>query len=169
MDITLRLWEKHDAKRVYELVNNEKIVRNLRDYIPFPYTLEDAHAFIKDCLAKDPSQAIIRCVCVNGEAAGSIGVLRFSDVYRRSAEIGYWIGEPYWGKGAATASVKIICGEVFLSTDIVRIEAGVFSWNAASMRVLEKSGFSFEGILRRSVYKNNTFGDQHVYALIRDH
>lgn len=105
---------------------------------------------------------------VDGEAAGSIGLFLGSDVYRRSAELGYWLGEPFWGRGIMTAAVETMCREGFAAWDIVRIHAEAFARNAASRRVLEKAGFALEGTLRRSVYKNGEMLDSCIYALVRE-
>jgi len=91
-----------------------------------------------------------------------------SDVYRRSAELGYWLGEPFWGRGIMTAAVETMCREGFAAWDIVRIHAEAFARNAASRRVLEKAGFALEGTLRRSVYKNGEMLDSCIYALVRE-
>ena len=99
---------------------------------------------------------------------GGITVSRGQDVYRRSAEIGYWVTPAYWGRGIITEAVRRICGETFEKTDIVRIYAEVFAPNAASLRVLEKCGFVREGIKRRSVFKNGEFCDSIVMALIKE-
>ena len=102
------------------------------------------------------------------EAVGSIGLFLGSDVYRRSAELGYWLGEPFWGRGIMTAAVETMCREGFAAWGIVRIHAEPFARNAASRRVLEKAGFALEGTLRRSVYKNGEMLDSCIYALVRE-
>ena len=105
---------------------------------------------------------------VNGEAVGSITVMLNDDVYCKSAELGYWLGEPFWGRGIMTAAVETMCREGFAAWDIVRIHAEAFARNAASRRVLEKAGFALEGTLRRSVYKNGEMLDSCIYALVRE-
>ena len=101
-------------------------------------------------------------------AAGGISVTAGSDVYRRDGELGYWLGEPFWGRGIMTGAVRQICREAFGRLDIVRIHAAVYARNGASCRVLEKAGFTREGILRQSVYKNGEVLDACLYALLRE-
>ena len=105
---------------------------------------------------------------VDGEAVGSISLTLGSDVYRRSAELGYWLGKPFWGRGIMTAAVTAMCRDGFGTWDIVRIHAEPFARNAASRRVLEKAGFTLEGTLRQSVYKNGEMLDSCIYALLRE-
>lgn len=168
MEITMRQWMKSDSARMTELANNEKVARNLRDGFPYPYAHRDAVDYIKACLKIDRANTRVYAICVDGEPAGSIGVFRKSDVYRRSGEIGYWLGEPYWGKGIMTQCVETICREVFAETDIVRIMAEVFATNPASVRVLEKAGFLREGRQQKSVWKNGAFSDTIMMALVKE-
>ena len=120
-------------------------------------------------LASDEARAITgQAIVVDGEAVGSISLTLGSDVYRRSAELGYWLGEPFWGRGIMTAVVTAMCREGFGTWDIVRIHAEPFARNAASRRVLEKAGFTLEGTLRQSVYKNGEMLDSCIYALLRE-
>lgn len=167
MDFLLRPWCREDAANVTRYANNEKIARNLRDVFPHPYTLADAQSFVNSCMEGDETKQICRTIAVNGCAAGSIALLRGSDIYRRSAELGYWLAEDYWGKGIMTRAVRQICREGFAQwPDVVRIYAEPFAYNAGSRRVLEKAGFSLEGVLRRSVFKGGEVGDSCIYALL---
>lgn len=167
MDFTLRPWRPADAADIAPLADNPRVAANLRDGFPSPYTLADAEAYVAACMAGDEASALTRAIVVAGRAVGSIGVFRQADVYRRSAELGYWLGEPYWGQGIMTATVRAICREAFDRYDIVRIYAKPFAHNSASCRVLEKAGFTLEGTLRRSICKNGEIGDSCVYALLR--
>ena len=141
---------------------------NLRDVFPCPYAPQDAATFVESCIRQEGRGQMCRAIEVDGEAAGSIGLFLGSDVYRRSAELGYWLGEPFWGRGIMTAAVETMCREGFAAWDIVRIHAEAFARNAASRRVLEKAGFALEGTLRRSVYKNGEMLDSCIYALVRE-
>ena len=107
-----------------------------------------------------------RAIEVDGEAAGSIGLFLGSDVYRRSAELGYWLGEPFWRKGIMTKAVQLMCEEAFRRYKLVRIYAEPFSTNLASRGVLEKAGFELEGIKRKSIFKNGCIQDSYLYAVI---
>src|SRR5947209_2302263 len=104
---------------------------------------------------------------VGGEAVGGIGVELGRDVFYRSAEIGYWLGEPYWGRGIATEALRAITECAFMTFDLCRLQAGVFEWNPASMRVLEKAGFTLEARHRKNVTKDGETIDRVVYALVR--
>ena len=81
--------------------------------------------------------------------------------------MGYYIGEPYWGKGMGTSAVQQVCRYIFEHTDIIRIFAEPFAQNTASCRVLEKAGFQLEGILYSNAVKNGKVLDMKMYALLR--
>lgn len=167
MDILLRPWRETDAAACAALADDEGVAANLRDVFPYPYTEQDAHDFIALCLAADPGKALYCAVEVDGAFAGSISLTRGGDIARKSAELGYWFGRPFWGKGVATAAVRQMCAQGFGTWDIVRIFAEPFSCNRASCRVLEKDGFAHEGTKRLSVYKRGALLDSELYALIK--
>lgn len=164
--VLLRPWRAEDADQIWELANDKDVAKNLRNLFPHPYTLADAQSYIADCLVLS-DRRITLCMETEGRPAGSIGVFLLNDVYEKSAEIGYWLGRPYWGRGIATAAVRQICTLAFEAFDLARIHAEVFSSNPASCRVLEKAGFVHEGIKRNSVYKYGVLLDSHIYALLR--
>lgn len=137
----------------------------MRDAFPHPYTEADAEAFIAGASS---GRNWAYAIEVDGEAAGGIGIHRREDVERYSAEIGYWLGEAFWGRGIATAAVQTLSQYILRNTEIFRIYAHVYAWNPASMRVLEKAGFEREAILRRSVVKDGVVLDRALYALTRD-
>ena len=167
-DFTLRPWRREDDASIARYADNEKIAANLRDIFPWPYSRQDAADFVAGCVRNEGRGQLCRAIVVDGEAAGSIGLFLGHDVYRRSAELGYWLAEPLWGRGIMTAAVTAMCREGFAAWDIVRIHAEPFARNAASRRVLEKAGFTLEGTLRRSVYKNGEMLDSCIYALVRE-
>ena len=168
MDVMLRPWRPEDAPSIARHADDPQVAANLRDIFPSPYHLPDARAFIQSCMAADEGQAIFRAISVDGQAVGGIALTRGADVYRRSAELGYWLGRDYWGQGIMTAAVRRICREAFAVWDILRIQAEVFAPNAGSRRVLEKAGFTLEGTKRRGVYKNGQVLDACVYALLKE-
>ncbi len=168
MQITLRRWRIEDAPDVARYANNEKIARNLRDVFPYPYSLCDAETYIADCIAAGDAGRLCRAIEAGGRAVGSIGVFVGSDVYSKSAELGYWLAEEYWGRGIMTQAVREICAEAFNRFEIVRIYAEPFARNAGSRRVLEKAGFTIEGVMRRGVYKRGEVLDYCMYALVPD-
>jgi RimJ/RimL family protein N-acetyltransferase len=142
--------------------NNRKVSIQLRDHFPFPYTLENARYYL-DLVAKreEPGSFAIE---YGGEAVGGIAFHRQADVHRRSAEIGYWLGEEHWGIGLMTEVVTSFSDELLATTDLVRLFATPFASNDASNRVLEKAGFVSEGRLRKSVVKEDVIMDQLMYA-----
>ncbi len=163
-NIILRPLRLADAKRLAELANNEKISRNLRDGFPHPYTEEDAENFLQKFTNQNP--VTFFGIDYNDEYVGNISLVPGQDVYRKSAEIGYFIGEPYCNKGIITTAVNLITAYGFNHLDIIRIHTGVFEYNEASMHVLEKCGFVKEGVFRKSVFKQNQIWDEVRYAKI---
>ncbi len=167
MNFSLRRWKPQDADSIYRLANNPKIAANLRDIFPHPYALEDAEQYIISCMQSSEEKQLCYAIEVDGAAVGSIGLLVKDDVYRKSAELGYWLGEPYWGRGIMTGAIRQICEEAFSRYDLVRIFAEPYAYNTGSRRALEKAGFRLEGILKKSVYKNGEFYDSCIYAQVR--
>lgn len=166
--MTLRHWLETDEERLSTLADNPRVAENLRAAFPSPYSRQEAASFIRSCQEAEPGQSWMRAICWEGKLVGSVGVFRQEDVYCRCADIGYFLGEPYWGKGIMTQAVKQICAQVFEESDILRIQAEVFGWNAASCRLLEKAGFQREGVLRQRVWKNGVLADGILYALLRE-
>ena len=168
MDFILREWRREDAADVARYADSEKIARNLRDVFPHPYALADAQGFLDICIAGDPETSLFRAIEIDGRAAGSIALCRGSDVYQKTADLGYWLAEDYWGRGIMTQAVRQLCREGFSRWDIQRIHAEPFAHNAGSRRVLEKAGFSLEGVMRRGVFKRGQVCDFCMYALLRE-
>ena len=168
MVYTLRKWQKSDIHNLPSHANNKKIADNLRNAFPRPYTPNDAKIYINSIIKSDEKTQCCRAIDINGEAVGSIGIFVKDDVYCKSAEIGYWLAEPYWGQGIMTSAVKEICGYAFKNYDLVRIFAEVYDYNIASQNVLKKAGFVLEGILKKSVYKNYKYYDSCLFALVKD-
>lgn len=166
MDCKIRKWRADDAKCLSELLNNKKILDNLRDGLPFPYTEKDALDYISAMLNSDNS-VFAFAVEFEGEVAGSLGIFRKDNIHSRTAEIGYYLGEKFWNKGIATSAVKQACDFVFENTDIIRIYAEPFARNVASCRVLEKAGFICEGTLHKNAVKNGIVEDMKMYAKIK--
>jgi RimJ/RimL family protein N-acetyltransferase len=162
---TLRPWRAGDEGSLVRHADNRNVWRNLKDRFPHPYTAADARAWVEHSRAQKPFTSL--AIEVDGAAVGGVGIELGTDVFRRSAEIGYWLGEPFWGRGIATEALRGMTAYAFESFDICRLEAGVFDWNPASMRVLEKNGYVLEGRARRSVVKDGRIGDRLLYALVR--
>lgn len=161
----LRSLRFEDAGSMASYANNYGIWRNVRDYFPHPYKVEDATAFIGQNEGVDP--AVNLAIEYEGACAGVIGITPGEDVYRRTTEIGYWLGEPLWGKGMATTAVQKMVDYTFTHFDIVRLYAGIFEWNPASMRVLEKAGFRRECVQPQGAYKDGQLIDVHQYSLLK--
>jgi [ribosomal protein S5]-alanine N-acetyltransferase len=159
-EFNLRKWQSGDEVSLAQSANNYKIWRNVKDIFPHPYTLADAYEWIKFA----QNQPLTFTIEVGGKAVGGIGVLFKEDVYRHNAEIGYWLSEDYWGKGIITKAINEVVELTFDSTNIHRIYAGVFEYNIASMRVLEKAGFEKEAILKQSIAKEGKLYDEHIYC-----
>ena len=166
-DFVLRPWKIEDASSLARFADNPRIAANLRDAFPSPYTRGDAVEFISSCIAREGKRQLTRAIEICGEAAGSAGVFAGSDVYSRSAELGYWLAEDYWRQGVMTRAVRQICREAFRALDIVRIFAEPFESNAGSRAVLEKAGFTCEGTMRSGVYKNGLVQSYCMYSLLR--
>ncbi len=163
----LRKWELSDAAALTAVISNKKVQDNLRDGIPYPYTERDGIDFITAMRSADENETFAFAITADGKVIGSIGVFRQGNIHRRTAELGYYIAEAYWGKGLMTEAVRQICAHVFEKSDIIRIYAEPFACNAASCRVLEKAGFQYEGTLRNNAVKNGEVIDMKMYALLK--
>lgn len=168
MNVRIRTWKMEDAHSLVAAINNKKVQDNLRDGIPFPYSISDAEMFISSTLNTENDSKYVWAITVDDEAIGSIGVYRKENIHRYTAEIGYYIAEPWWGKGIGTIAIKEACSYIFNKTDIIRIFADPFSCNIASCRILEKAGFIFEGTLRKNAIKNGKVLDMKMYALVKN-
>ena len=146
---------------------NKKVQDNLRDGLPYPYTEEDGREYISHMLSADENNTFAFAVTVDDKVIGSIGAFRQSNIHSKTAELGYYIAEEYWGKDIMTTAVKQLCGKIFADTDIIRIYAEPFAYNMGSRRVLEKSGFKLEGIMKSNAVKNGQFLDMALYAITR--
>ena len=162
----IRPWRPGDEESLVAHANNHKVWRNLRDRFPHPYTTDDAREWIRHMGEESPQTNF--AIVVDGEAAGGIGLVLNGDIYRCSAEIGYWLGEAFWGRGVMTEAVRALTQWAFDNFNLSRIYAGVLEWNPASIRVLEKAGYQFEGRLRKAVVKQDLVMDELVYAVVND-
>jgi RimJ/RimL family protein N-acetyltransferase len=167
MNVTIRTWQISDVPDIVKALNNKKVLYNLRDGIPHPYTEKDAKEFIDATLASEKDAQYAFAIIYNGKAVGGISVFRKDNVHRLTAELGYYIAEPYWGRGIMTLAVKQICAYIFENTNVSRIFATPYAHNIASCRVLEKTGFQLEGVLRQNAVKNEQMMDMKMYAILR--
>ena len=162
----VRSWEWRDRDAIVRHANNRNVWLNLRDRFPHPYTVPDARRWLEMVVGQKPATNF--AIDVAGEAVGGIGFTVQYDVARRSAQIGYWLGEEFWGRGIATEALIAVTDHAFSNYDVCRLYAHVFDWNRASSRVLEKAGYEFEGRMKKSVTKDGQTIDQLMYAKVRE-
>jgi RimJ/RimL family protein N-acetyltransferase len=165
--LVFRTWRSRDLEALVRHAGNRKVWQNLKDRFPHPYTADDAERWIA------MNQAVLGpaknfAIELDGEAVGGVGLDPRGDVYRLTAEIGYWVAEPFWGRGIATEAARFISEYAFATFSLARLQAHVFDRNAASARVLEKAGYTLEARLRRAYTKEGRTGDVLLYARIRD-
>ena len=161
----IRDWQPSDEEALIAAANNRNVWRNLHHRFPYPYTQSDARAWFS--LLAEMKEPTAWAIEVGGTAVGGVGVDLGEGIFAKSGHFGYWLAEPYWGRRIMTEVVSVVSEYVLTHFELVRLEAPVFAWNPASMRVLEKSGFVREGILRKSVLKDGQLIDQVLYALVR--
>ncbi len=162
----VRSFYLEDAAALAKYANNRNVWLNLRDAFPHPYRREDAVAWLRMATRQWPE--VHFAIAAADEAIGYIGLGRQTDVFYRSAEIGYWLGEPFWGRGIATAALQALTEYAFSEFGLIRLYAYVNVTNPASVRVLEKAGYEREGRLRKNVIKDGQIVDQFLYAKVKD-
>jgi len=158
----LRKWNDADLDSLVKYANNSNIAKWLTNGFPHPYTKKDGEAFLSMVANDNPTKVF--AIEANGEAVGSIGIFPQSDIHEKSAEMGYWLAEEYWGKGIMTKAIQEIVEYGFQTFDIVRIFARPFSTNVKSQRLLEKAGFELEARLKKALFKNGEFMDELIYT-----
>ena len=158
----VRGWRLDDAKSLTRHANNRRVWLGLRDQFPHPYTIEDAHTFLQGVINKE--RVTNFCIEIEAAAAGGIGIRLGEDVHRQTANLGYWLGEEFWGRGIMTEVVSAVVTHCFDKFPLERIYAEVYSNNPASACVLEKAGFVLEGRLRKNVVKDGEILDSLLYA-----
>jgi len=161
----LRSYALADAQYFSQYASNPLVAANMRDAFPHPFSLTAAENWLKKAVERQPETFF--AIATEEGLIGSIGFAIQEDVYRLSAEIAYWLAEPYWGRGVTTWAVQTVTAYAFERCNLMRLYAGVFASNPASARVLEKSGYTFEGRLRKSVIKHERIMDQYLYAIVR--
>jgi ribosomal-protein-alanine N-acetyltransferase len=165
-DYLIRSFKLSDVKSMAKYANNYKIFKNLRDYFPYPYSEKEAKDWLNYILSQIPETNF--AIATKEELIGAIGFNIQKDVNRYSAEIGYWLAEPFWGKGIAAEALSKLTSFAFSKFELNRIFAGVFEGNTSSMRVLEKAGYKFEARHRKAVYKEGKFLDYFVYSILKE-
>ncbi len=165
-DFFLRDWREGDAPALARYADNRGIWLNLRDLFPHPYRLEHAQEFIRRVSAVEPRTVF--AMATAQEAIGSIGLAPGQDVHRYTAELGYWLAEPFWGRGIVTRAVRAMVEYAFQELGLRRVFAEPYATNPASARVLEKAGFTLEGRMRAGAFKDGRVVDQLLYAVVRE-
>ena len=168
MECNIRKWRIEDATELSIALNNKNIQDNLRDGLPYPYTKNDAKEFSNTMLNADVNTTYAFAITVDNKVVGSIGVFRMENIHSRTAEMGYYVAEDFWGQGIGSSAIKQITDYIFHNTDIIRIFAEPFEYNKASCRVLEKCGFNCEGILKSNAVKNGKVINMKMYSLINE-
>ncbi|MFN6387685.1 MAG: GNAT family N-acetyltransferase [Bacteroidota bacterium] len=162
--INIRNWQISDAQALAAVANNRNVWNSIRNEFPSPYTVMDALAWIKHANEEKPVANF--AIEIGHVVAGNISCMWHKDVYAKTVEVGYFIGENYWGKGIASAAVALILEAIKKNKEIVRIEAKIFGGNGASARVLEKNNFVLEGIRKNAIFKNGVIADEQVWVYL---
>lgn len=162
----IRDFQLDDIDALVKYANNYNIFRWVKDNFPYPYSNRDAEQWIT--VSRNTNDGLNYAITTQKELIGGIGVKFKEDVYRYSWELGYWLGEPFWGKGIATEAVKVFTKYLFSHYNIRSITANVYEGNKASMKVLTKAGFKLDGIIRKAVFKEKLFWDLYVYSILRE-
>lgn len=162
--VLLRAPKMSDAHSLVQNADHREVWINLRDHMPNPYSLDDAVRWLRTVESQSPRLSFV--IDLDGQAIGGIGLVPGTDIERCSAEVGYWIGPGYWGRGIATGALRRICDYAFRDLGFLRLFAVPIAWNAASFRVLEKAGFQREGLMRNACVKDNRVVDMALYAKI---
>jgi ribosomal-protein-alanine N-acetyltransferase len=163
MEVILRRWHANDLDTLVSIANNQNIAQYMADVFPHPYTHDKGKAFIE--FATTSVTANIFAITIHDKPIGSIGLHLQADILRKNAEIGYWLAEEHWGKGIAVNAIRQITEMGFKDMDIVRIFARIYGTNMPSQKVIEKSGFKLEGRFEKTIFKNNEFLDELIYAI----
>ncbi len=163
MNFSLRAWTKNDLHSLVKYADNPKIAAMMSNKYINPYTYEQGEKFIGFATKEKPYR--ILAIDVVGEAVGAIGVHPGTDIYCKNAELGYWLGEPFWGKGIMTKAVIQMVDYGFQNWDISRIYARPYGTNTGSQKVLEKAGFVLEARLEKTIFKNEVYLDELIYAV----
>lgn len=162
----IRNLTKDDVDSLVKYANDYDVFINLRDSFPFPYTKNNAEQWINFVI--NNKSLLYFAIADQKELIGGIGAVPFDDVHRFSAEVGFWLGKPFWNLGIATKALGVFCKYLFDSYNFNRLTANVFEGNEASRKVLEKNRFVLEGRQRKSVFKENKFIDHYIYGLLKE-
>lgn len=166
MEFKIRPFRKSDTARLAKYANNWNISRYLSDQFPYPYSEEDAKTFIERVSKYDPLRSM--AITVNDEVVGGIGIHPQDDIHRKNAELGYWVAEPFWGKGIMSKAIGYMLSYGFENFEIERIFARTFADNAASQKVLTRNGLKQEAHLVKTLFKADELHDELIFGIRRD-
>jgi [ribosomal protein S5]-alanine N-acetyltransferase len=161
----IRKWQEKDINSLAENADDKEIWSNLRDFFPHPYTLKDAQEWI--VIANESQPPSNFAIVVDGYGVGGISLTLHTDIERKSAEIGYWLGSKHRNKGIMSEAVEAVTDHGFDVFDLCRVFAVPFDGNVGSIKVLEKAGYEFEGRMKKSAIKEGRIIDQLLYAKVR--
>lgn len=165
MEFKLRPWHMNDLDSLIKYANNAAIAKNMTDLFANPYTHENGKKFLDMATNDNPLKRM--AIDVNGEAIGGIGIHPQTDIRCKNAELGYWLAEPFWGKGIISKAIPQMTDHGFKTFNITRIFAVPFGTNIASQKALEKAGFTLEARLKNTLFKNNQYVDELIYAIYK--
>jgi [ribosomal protein S5]-alanine N-acetyltransferase len=162
MNVHIRPWQPEDAAALSAVANNKNLWDKMRDRFPHPYTISAAEDWIALCIKQTPTEHF--CIEGDGRVCGGIGFIPGSDVEKKSAEIGYFVGEDFWGKGIATKAIALLVKYLAANHQFVRLFSIVYANNPGSMKALQKNGFNLEQIRKKAVFKNGVIMDDYVWT-----
>ena len=165
--IILRPWSISDAPQLALIADNKRITGNLRDGLPFPYSVKDARDWLNLILPENIPPRFF-AITIDRELVGSIGIITKTDIYRKNVEIGFFLSEKFWGKGIMTKAIKAATAYSFRDFDIIRVYAETFSDNTGSRRALEKAGFILEATIKSNIIKNGIIKDSCIYSVLKE-
>jgi ribosomal-protein-alanine N-acetyltransferase len=161
----LRPLRTSDIPALARHANNLKVAEHLRERFPSPYSIEDGYHFLEQ--AQCTHESCVAGIVVDDEVVGVISIQLHSDIDRCSGELGYWLGEAFWGRGIVTAAIISFTSWAMPRFSLTRVYANVFAENPASARVLEKAGFEYVGLLRKAAVKHGVHHDYRLYDMVR--
>ena len=165
MEFTIRPWHISDLNSLLKYADNWNIAKNMANIFPYPFTENDGKKFIEIATKDNPIH--IFAIDIKGEAVGGIGINPQTDIFIKNAELGYWLGEPFWGQKIISNAVSQMIDFGFSTYDIDRIFARPFGTNIASQKILEKNNFKLEGRYEKVLFKNSEYFDELIYAIRR--
>ncbi len=165
INFSLIHWNKEFSKDFYIQSNDEELYKNMSD--TFPKSYQECEEIVQYFSESKDEKAYVRAIQINNQIVGCIGAFFESDIYCRNAEIAYWIGKEFRGKGIMSEVIKYFTNEMFTDTEVIRIYARPFAYNIGSQKTLEKAGYLYEGTMKKSVFKRGEIFDAMLYATVR--